>query len=67
MLGIWTWRADRWRAEAAKYSKKAGAATSFERRERYAELAALCQEKAQRLEFDQAERPEMAAETPYRE
>jgi hypothetical protein len=67
MLGIWAWRPERWRAEAAKYAKKAEAAANFERRERYSELAALCLEKAQRLEFDRAERPGIAAEAPMSE
>lgn len=51
MRFAWTWQPADYRAKADWYMKKARTAPSFERCERYAELAARCRETAQRLEM----------------
>lgn len=51
----WTWPPERWRSKSLLYARKAAETTNVFRRDRYAELASLYLQKAQQIEFEEAE------------
>ena len=55
MRFAWSGPPEKWRSKSLLYARRAVETTNLSRRDRYAELASLYLQKAQRIEFEKAQ------------